>query len=283
MNRLIAILYILTVSLVGMAQQTLPDSLYIALQQAGNVDSLKFKATRAIYTFYEETNRDSALHYANMRNRIAKKNNRNIEYAYTLGQMGYQLIYLGQFSDALKKLTEALHVAENTMEKETWELTTFTTVGENRKVALSMINHMYGHLKLQTGSHVESIPYFKEGRRIGIEIGNHFRVIVADMVLANVFSHLNSPDSALLYAIEGEQYGKEGNILKYLANIYYSTGDIYLQKGLDSLGLTYLNKSLLYAIPESNFSVVAIVYETFINYFYAKKNPDSMLYYAHKN
>ena len=283
MNRLIAILYILTVSLVGMAQQTLPDSLYIALQQAGNVDSLKFKATRAIYTFYEETNRDSALHYARLRNTIAKKNNRNIEYAYTLGQMGYQLIYLGQFSDALKKLTEALHVAENTMEKETWELTTFTTVGENRKVALSMINHMYGHLKLQTGSHVESIPYFKEGRRIGIEIGNHFRVIVADMVLANVFSHLNSPDSALFYAIEGEQYGKEGNILKYLANIYYSTGDIYLQKGLDSLGLTYLNKSLLYAIPESNFSVVAIVYETFINYFYAKKNPDSMLYYAHKN
>ena len=66
------------------AQQRLPDSLLMAFQKATD-DSMKFKISRSIYTFYEETNGDSALYYAQLRYAIAKKYNRKIEEAYLQG------------------------------------------------------------------------------------------------------------------------------------------------------------------------------------------------------
>ncbi|MGL6266440.1 MAG: sensor histidine kinase, partial [Chitinophagaceae bacterium] len=262
-------------------QQKLPDSLAAAFEQAQS-DSVKFKVSRAIYTFYEETNRDSALHYAKLRYEIAKKYKRSIEEAYLQGQMGYQQIYLGRFSEALANLTEAIQIATESKEESTWELTPFNTPGNNREITLSMLNHMYGHLKLQTGSS-ESLDYFKEGRRIGMEIGNDFRVTVGDMVLATNYLILNQPDSALVFALEGEKYGTRGGITKYLAYIWAVMGDIYHQKGIDSLALMYYQKSLQYALPEGNYTVLAGTYERLIKFYKSKSNADSVFYYATKN
>ncbi|MEN9569801.1 MAG: hypothetical protein RL172_1032, partial [Bacteroidota bacterium] len=263
------------------AQQKLPDSLRLAYEQAEN-DSVKFKISRVIYTFYEETNRDSALYYAQLRYAIAKKNNRSIEEAHTQGQIAYQQIYLGRYSEALSNLTEAMQIATKSSNRSTWELTSYNTPGKSREVALSMINHMFGHLKLQTGS-TESIDYFKAGRKIGIEIGNDFRVTVADMVLAVNYLRIQQPDSALTYAKEGEAYGMHSGISKYLANIWYAMGVIYMKKGMDSLGLFYLKKSLGYALQEDNLTVVANVYENLFSFFKSQNNADSVLYYAIKN
>lgn len=281
MRHFIFILILICFYLVGAAQQALPDSLKIALLEASN-DSVKFKVSRVIYTFFEETNRDSALHYAKMRYTVAKKFNRKIEEAYTQGQIAYQQIYLGRFSEALSNLTTAIQIATTCKDGNTWELTPFLTPGKGRQITLSMLNHMYGHLKLQTGSS-ESLHYFKEGRRIGLEIGNDFRITVGDMVLATNYLMLNQPDSALVYAKEGEQYGTRGAITKYLPYIWSVMGDIYWQKGLDSLALTYYHKSLQNAIPEGNFTVVAGVYENLANYYQSKRNADSVLYYASKS
>jgi tetratricopeptide (TPR) repeat protein len=226
--------YIILLFLIGssslMAQPLLPDSLRYAFQQA-TADSVKFKVSRAIYTFYEETNRDSALHYASFRYELAKKYKRHLEEAYTQGQVAYQQIYLGRFSEALTNLTEAIQIATDSKEADTWELTPFPGPGKNRLITLSMLNHMYGHLKLQTGSS-ESLHYFKEGRRIGLEAGNSFRVTVGDMVLSTNYLLLNQPDSALLYAREGERYSKQGGVNKYLAYIWSVMGDIYREKGM---------------------------------------------------
>jgi two-component system, NtrC family, sensor kinase len=175
-----------------------------------------------------------------------------------------------------------MQIATESKEEDTWELTPFNTPGKNREITLSMLNHMYGHLKLQTGS-TESLHYFKEGRRIGMEIGNDFRVTVGDMVLASNYLMLNQPDSALVYAVEGEKYGTRGGITKYLAYIWSVMGDIYRQKGIDTLALSYYHKSLQNAIPEGNFTVLAGTYERLINYYQSKSNADSVLYYAAKN
>ncbi len=281
MRYIIFILLCVLIRFESMSQLLLPDSLAIAFEHSQN-DSVKFKVSRAIYTFYEETNRDSALQYARLRYDIAKKYNRRIEEAYLQGQMAYQQIYLGRFSEALANLTEAVQIATESKEEVTWELTPFNTPGKNREITLSMLNHMYGHLKLQTGS-TESLQYFKEGRRIGLEIGNDFRVTVGDMVLATNYLILNQPDSALVYAVEGEKYGTSGGITKYLSFIWSVMGDIYWQKGNDTLAVSYYRKSLQYAIQEGNFTVLAATYERLINYYQSKSNADSILYYAAKN
>ncbi len=280
MKYIFTISFWMLTSFVLKAQQSLPDSLKRPYDEASD-DSIKFKVSRPIYTFYEETNRDSALHYAEFRYALAKKNNRKLEIAYTQGQIAYQQIYLGRFSEALSNLTEAIQITEQSNNSNTWELTPFPTIGKMKEVTLSMLNHMYGHLKLQTGS-TESIHYFKEGRRIGLEVGNHFRITVADMVLATTYLQLNQPDSALLYAKEGERYGIEGGITKYLANIWYAMGGIYIKKGLDSLALSYYKRSLDYAINEGNLTVVGGIYVNLFTYYQSKNNADSALAYAIK-
>ena len=277
--------YIILLLLIGcsslMAQPLLPDSLRYAFQQA-TADSVKFKVSRAIYTFYEETNRDSALHYASFRYELSKKYKRRLEEAYTQGQVAYQQIYLGRFSEALTNLTEAIQIATDSKETDTWELTPFPGPGKNRLITLSMLNHMYGHLKLQTGS-TESLHYFKEGRRIGLEAGNDFRVTVGDMVLATNYLLLNQPDSALLYAREGERYSKQGGVNKYLAYIWSVMGDIYRGKGNDSLALYYYHQSLQIGNATGNFTSVAGTYEKLITYYTEKNQADSVLYYASIN
>ncbi|HPH33626.1 MAG TPA: ATP-binding protein [Chitinophagaceae bacterium] len=264
-----------------MAQPLLPDSLRYAFQQA-TADSVKFKVSRAIYTFYEETNRDSALHYASFRYELAKKYKRHLEEAYTQGQVAYQQIYLGRFSEALTNLTEAIQIATDSKEADTWELTPFPGPGKNRLITLSMLNHMYGHLKLQTGSS-ESLHYFKEGRRIGLEAGNDFRVTVGDMVLATNYLMLNQPDSALVYAREGERYSKQGGVNKYLAYIWSVMGDIYRGKGNDSLALYYYHQSLQMGHATGNFTSVAGTYEKLITYYMERNKADSVLHYASIN
>ena len=102
-------------------------------EQAAN-DSVKFNVSRRpIYTFYEEINRDSALYYAEYRYAIAKKY-RTIEIAYTHRQIAYQQIYLGRFSEALSNLTEAIQIAEQSKNSNTWELTPFPTIGKIKKL-----------------------------------------------------------------------------------------------------------------------------------------------------
>ncbi len=242
MKQNIIILLFVTAFFNVAGQQALPDSLRTAFQRAGD-DSVRFKISRSIYTFFEETNRDSALHYAEMRYAIAIKHKRSIEEAYIQGQIAYQQIFLGRFSEALANLSEAMHIATESKNASTWELTPFSTPGKSRELTLSMLNHMYGHLRLQTGSD-ESIHYFKEGRRIGLEIGNDFRVTVGCMVLASNYLHLNMPDSALIYAKEGEAFGLRGGIAKYVAYIFSVMGDVYRLKGNDSLALRYYHQSL---------------------------------------
>ncbi len=277
--------YIILLFLIGssslMAQPLLPDSLRYAFQQA-TADSVKFKVSRAIYTFYEETNRDSALHYASFRYELAKKYKRHLEEAYTQGQVAYQQIYLGRFSEALTNLTEAIQIATDSKEADTWELTPFPGPGKNRLITLSMLNHMYGHLKLQTGSS-ESLHYFKEGRRIGLEAGNDFRVTVGDMVLATNYLMLNQPDSALVYAREGERYSKQGGVNKYLAYIWSVMGDIYRGKGNDSLALYYYHQSLQMGHATGNFTSVAGTFEKLITYYMERNKADSVLHYASIN
>ncbi len=263
------------------AQTLLPDSLRIAYRET-NADSVKFSVSRAIYTFYEETNRDSALHYARFRYELARKNKRRIEEAYTQGQMAYQQIYLGRINEALTNLSTAIQLAKDSKETDTWELTPFNTPGKNRLITLSMLNHMYGHLKLQTGS-TESLHYFKEGRRIGLEAGNDFRVTVGDMVLATNYMLLNQPDSALVYAREAELYGNRGGITKYMAYIWSVMGDVFREKGNDSLALYYYHQSLQSGKATGNTTAVAGTYEDLINYYTKRNQADSVLYYASIN
>ena len=84
------ILFLLLFPFLGLAQpsstsqaQTVPDSLRQILTSTNN-DSTRYQACRLLYTYYEERNRDSALHYADQRLLLSRKNNKRIPEALSL-------------------------------------------------------------------------------------------------------------------------------------------------------------------------------------------------------
>jgi signal transduction histidine kinase len=102
------------------------------------------------------------------------------------------------------------------------------------------------------------------------------------MVLGSTYLIMNMPDSALIFANEGETYAKKGGITKYLANIYYVMAEVNRLKGNDSLALKYFDASLHYAISEENMTVVASSYEGKIKYYLSRVKPDSVISYGRK-
>ena len=291
MKRVLKILVFLLFPLLGISQfsstsmqQTVPDSLREILADANN-DSIRYQACRLLYTYYEERNRDSALHYANQRLLLSTKNNKIIPQAFDLGVKGYQLVYLGRFGEALDCLLKGYKIAEDPRNdhEESWQLNNYPSPGKNRLMTLSMINHMFGHLMMQTHNVDKQIHYLKEGRRIALEINNQFRVVVGDMVLGSSYLTLNQPDSAMYFAKEAEQYAMEASIKRYYGYIWFVMGDVYFKKGDMPSALNLYHKALQSALQQQNLSTSVICYDRLIKYHLAEGNKDSVLQYALAN
>src|SRR5438128_1194561 len=73
------------------AQASASGNLYKTFQGAAS-DSLQYEASRLLYNFYEEVNRDSALRYAEKCLVLARKNNKVLVEVFSLDIKGYQLL-----------------------------------------------------------------------------------------------------------------------------------------------------------------------------------------------
>jgi len=89
------------------------DSLKAVFNNAPD-GQLKFQAGNNIYYYYQELNRDSALHYTGLQLAIAKRKNNKIAEGVASVNKSYQLMGLGKYADALKCLQQAFLIAELT-------------------------------------------------------------------------------------------------------------------------------------------------------------------------
>jgi hypothetical protein len=83
------ILFILCPFLVN-AQQSLTDSLINALKNSPD-GQIRYKIAKDIYNVYEESNRDSALYYAEQGLLIAQRNHYKAAESMSLSNKAYQL------------------------------------------------------------------------------------------------------------------------------------------------------------------------------------------------
>ncbi len=146
-------------------------------------DSIRYTASRALYNYYEELNRDSALRYSEYNLLLARKNNKKLIEVFALNTRGYQLIHLGRYSESLQCLLEAFKIAEDPANdtQETWPLSIQPSPGKDRLLMLSVTHHMLGILMWQTQNNEQQIFHFKEAGRIAGEIGNQFRVLLSGL------------------------------------------------------------------------------------------------------
>ncbi len=129
----------------------------LADSQSNNIDSLRaafnnapegglqFKAASNVYFYFQELNRDSALHYTELQLAIAKREKNKIAEGVASVNKSYQLMGLGKYADALKCLQQAFLIAEDVRneKEEKWEFFLTPYHGNNRLLLLS-----YAHNKL---------------------------------------------------------------------------------------------------------------------------------------
>src|SRR5258706_1290576 len=237
------------------AQLGVADSLRQVFNNAVD-DSIQYGAAKALYNYYEELNRDSALYYAGQSLLLARKNDKKLVEVFALDTKGYQLLHLGRYSESLQCLLEAFKIAGDPANdrEETWSLSTQPSPGKSRLLMLAVTHHMLGILMWQTQNSEQEIFHFKEARRIAGEIGNQFRLLLANMNLGNSYLIINRPDSSIIFAKEAERIALQTGLKKYLGQIFSILGEISMDNGDKASAKKYFNQGVQISIEQNNLS-----------------------------
>ena len=285
MNKFLKIALLIVLPCFSWAQNI--DSLKTELSTS-TIDSVRYNACKELYRFYEESNRDSALRYADLTLQIAKKNNRKLELVVALATKAYQTQSKGNYPEALKLLWEAFEIAKNPKNDnpKTWSLFAGSPFdGNNRLLSLAYTHHIFAILMWQTQNIEQELFHFKEARRISKEIGHAGRQMMAAMNLGRSYAaYLNQLDSALFFEQEGEQLAFQSGNKKYLGQIYSIMALIYYRKGDKEKAIEYYYKSIDWCIAERNYTNLSNGSYFGLTKFYLSEGPkDSALHYAIKN
>ena len=262
------------------AQHSL-DSLRKAYLNA-TVDSTRYVIGKYLYDYYEESNKDSALYYAQQDLMLARKHDEKLAEGYYLDNTAYQLIGLGKYADALQHVLEAFKIAEdpNNERQKTWVLFTHPFNGNNRLLVLAYTHHMFAILMRETQNTEQEIIHYQEARRIASEIGHPVRQMLASMNLGRSYTSINKLDTALYYVNEAEQLTLKSNFKKYLGQVYLTLGNIYFEKNDLPQALQYYYKSKVVSTQENNLNGISNSCYFLAKYFLATGEKDSALYYS---
>jgi two-component system NtrC family sensor kinase len=282
MKNRIKILLLLLIPVLANAQQHLPDSTLRAFKNASN-DSLRYRANRLAYDYFEEINRDSALYYADQTLLLAQKNNKKLVMASSLACKGYQLTGMGRYAGALKNLLQASAIAEDRKNaSSSWFIRPQSTPEKSRLLNLSLIHHMFAVLMDRTQNTEQMIYHFKEAKKIAQEIDNPVRILLADMNLGYAYVDLNKIDSALILENEARDLAIKTGQKKYLGYILGGFGDIALKKGDKTSAKRFYYEGIHSAIEQNNLTNLTRNYLKITNFYLAEKQKDSSLYFAKK-
>jgi len=266
------------------AQQAAPDSLKNRLLKATN-DLSRYKACGNIYNYYEETNRDSAYYNAEQMLLLSRRHNEKLAEAYSLIQMGYQLIGMGRYAPAHQTLLEAFTIVENQKNEnqESWPVSSISFSGSNRLLMLSYAHHIFAILMWQTDNKEREIFHFKEARRISTTINHSIRLGLANMNLGRSYFSIDKPDSALIFENQAKEEARKSGFKKYLGQVYQITGEIYLKIGNRDLARQYLYRAVQTSAEQNNRNSLSGNYFTLTKFYLAEMQKDSALKYAMLN
>jgi two-component system, NtrC family, sensor kinase len=281
MRKFIKILLLLLIPALGMAQQSHLDSLRKALH-AARTDSARYLRLGDFDDYYSEVNRDSAIYYADRALSIAKKNGRLLDEAYLLDGKGYELMHLGKYPESLQSFQQALKLAEDPKNENSWFREQKYTQHQTHISILASIHHDMGHLMGATGNVDQQIVQYRETKKMATEAKNHALLGLVNMNLGSVYKDLHRLDSALLLEKNAEKIFRQTGFKKYLGFVYINIADIYLKKGNKYLQLQYDHKALNSAIEQKNYAVAGFTYSDLSRYYRSEKQKDSSLFYARK-
>lgn len=264
------------------AQQQDANNLKKQLQEA-TTDSVRYDKSMELVNFYNETNNASAVFYAENAIKIARKNNKKMEEAFSLDRKGYNLMHLGKYSESLQCYLLAFKIAEDEgNENKTWFLDNKISGKTNRLNTLLNLHHDFGHLMGATGKTEEQIQQYETTRKLAQEIGDKSILGFVNMNLGAVYFRQNNLDTALKLEKEAAAIFIKTNQKKYLGLVYKTIGAIYVKKGNASQAVHYFHKGIQTSKEQNNYSGLQSNYSSLFDFYFTLKSKDSSLFYAKK-
>ncbi len=252
-------LFLIVLSPEFYAQQNYIDSLKNKLKSAQN-DTLQMVLYSLVTFSYQSSNYDSALFYSQKQFKLAQQLGYELDQAYALDNIGYNMYYLSN-PGALKILLMGLKIAENP-ESETkvlpqkyWSRTiyydTVALAGHEKKplnVRLQIlaginqdIGHVYGN---DLGNRQKQLLYYKKAISIAQGVNDKYSVILNYNTIANTYRILNNLDSGLVYAQKAYDLALSAGLEPLSVHTLSIIGNIYFEKKNYPVAKSYLKKAI---------------------------------------
>ena len=139
---------------------------------------------------------------------------------------------------------------------------------------------MFGLLMSITQNTEQEIYHYKEAIRIAEQIGNQFRIYMANSNLGGTYESLNKLDSALIFAKKAEAITLPPAYKKYAGWNSFDLGIIYFRKGDIELAKQYFYKGIRISKEHQNQSNLVSIYFELTKLYISENEKDSSLYYA---
>ena len=236
---------------------------------AGNLDdSARFDALSLISVYYQESNLDSNMKYADEAYRLSLKSKSSQVISMGLRSMAGSLWRRGNQVTALEFYFRAQKIYE--------EL--------NDSTKISMVYLSIGHTYNSQNDEARAIEYFLKSLASSPPIGTSALSDVSRMrALLNVgeaYLKIGKLDSALYYGQQSYEMGLKISIQRYLPVTLKLLGNIQQKSGNTDLALEYYRLGLKDAIGYNNLTALSDNYLAIAQLFYENKLMDSAYIYA---
>jgi two-component system NtrC family sensor kinase len=269
--------------MVTMAQANRADSIRQIISQATH-DSVRISACSALYDYFEESNRDSARYYIEEGLKLSRKNGKKLAEARCLVSLAYQQLSSGRYAESFGNLLQALSLAENQgNEKDNWLSNWSGSPQNSQPLVLAYTHHTFANLMTPTRNTKQQVFHYREALRLGKQVGNAQRILLANLGLGRTYLDNNWIDSALIFEKEAARIAQDPVLKRFLPAIQSYLGAIYFEKKEPALALQNLYHGILIANDYGNpTGRLAQNYYRLTKYYLAERNKDSSLYYALK-
>ncbi|HEX5668862.1 MAG TPA: ATP-binding protein [Chitinophagaceae bacterium] len=266
-----------------LAQGNKADSFRQIIRQAMH-DSVRISACWDLYDHYEESNRDSARYYIEEGLRLSRKHGKKLAEARCLVSLAYQQLSSGGYAESFGNLLQAFSLAENQgKEKDNWLSNWSGAPSNSQPLVLAYAHHTFANLMTPTRNTKQQVFHYREALRLGKQVGNAQRILLANLGLGRTYLDNNWIDSSLIFEKEAARIAQDPVLKRFLPAIQSYLGALYFEKNEPTLAL----QNLYYGIQTANeygnpTGRLAQNYYRLTKYYLAERNKDSSLYYALK-
>ncbi len=298
MRNLIKIALLVLTSFFANAQQNLSDSLRAAFRNAPN-DSVKYLRSVDLAVYFQRVNVDTADYYAEAGIMLAQRNNKKLDEAASLADLGKGVASKGEYARSLEIFLKAFSIAENAESEKNgmWWTYKIKTASYTRIRTLMYIHAMYSTLMVNIENSDQEIFHLQEAKRIAKEIGDSSEVMHSSALLGKAYLKVNRLDSALLFeeqaksmlselkpiagVLESESYlSRIDWVLGYLSRIDWVLGDIHLANKNKLRARQLYYEGIQSAKDKNSQAFLALNALRLSQYYLAENEKDSALFYA---